>query len=401
MIEAWRRSAAQDLRHAFRGSWRERAIWITSLAAIGTLMFSIAIAQAAVLLAGLFWGYHQLRGGSCTARRSPLLYPYALFVLARIAAIPFSIDPSISVDALRTEIFFYVFFFVLLCALDARREDQLRVILYLLVLAGLLATVAGFIRMGLGMDARLTSTTAGYYTLGGFLAIIYAMSFSLGRRKDIFPSRVIWLVICAILLVGLLFTFNRLHWVVAAVATLVIGLRRERRIVLVLTALALLLLITVEPLQHRFLQLLNAGSNLSGRDVIWRGAFMLIGEHPVTGFGLRTFHEIFPLFDQLIDKGVGSWHNDYLQVYMDSGLMALVPFLAVFGTATWMGWRNWKAWPQGSLQHDLNTAAIIGLLGFAIGGGTLDSLLSILFRTLLALIAVLYAAKPLLSATER
>jgi len=394
MTTSWTRRSLQDWRTSFRGEGLDVAIWISVTASLGMLIFSIAIAQAAVLIAGLLWTYALLRGKRCPHWRSPLLLPYSLFVLARMAAIPLSVDPSVSLDAFRTEIFFYVLFYVLLCTFDARREDRMRMLLLLLFVAGIVATAIGFVKYAQGMDERLTSTTAGYYTLGLFLAVLFAMGFSLGDRRDVFPGRGVWLVVCGILLLGLLFTFNRMHWVVAAVAALAVGLLRERRILLVLAVIGVLAVIAVEPLQQRFLQLLSAGEHMSGRDVIWRGAFMLIGERPLTGFGLRTFHQVFPLFDEAPDKGIGSWHNDYLQVYMDSGLMALLPFVAILVAAAYMGWRNHRAWPSGSLQRSVNTAVMLGLGCFALAGGMLDSLLSILFRTLLALTAVLYAARP-------
>ncbi|MDT8324761.1 MAG: O-antigen ligase family protein, partial [Bacteroidota bacterium] len=348
MTSAWLRHRWLDARTSFRGTGLDVAIWSAVTVALGMLIFSIAIAQAAVLVAGLLWGYALLRGRRCAHWRSPLLLPYSLFVLARIAAIPLSIDPAASADAFRTEIFFYVLFYVLLCTLDAHREDRLRTLLLLLFVAGLVATGVAFVKYALGVDERLTSTTAGYYTLGLFLTVLFAMAFALGRRRDIFPDRTAWLALCALLLLGLLFTFNRMHWVVAAIAALVVGLLRERRILAVLAVAGVLALIAVEPLQQRFLQLLSAGDHMSGRDVIWRGAFMLIDERPLTGFGLRTFHQVFPLFDQAPDKGIGSWHNDYLQVYMDSGLLALLPFIAILAVAGFMGWRNHRAWPTGS-----------------------------------------------------
>lgn len=394
MTTAWTRRRLQDWRASFRGGGMDVAIWSAVTVSLGMLIFSIAIAQAAVLIAGLLWGYALLRGKRCPHWRSPLLLPYSLFVLARLAAIPLSVDPAVSMDAFRTEIFFYVLFYVLLCTLDARREDRIRTLLLLLFAAGLVATAIGFVKYAQGIDARLTSTTAGYYTLGLFLTVMFAMGFALGDRRDIFPNRGVWLAVCALLLLGLLFTFNRMHWVVAAIAALAVGLLRERRILLVLAVVGVLAVLAVEPLQQRFLQLLSAGEHMSGRDVIWRGAFMLIGERPLTGFGLRTFHQVFPLFDEAPDKGIGSWHNDYLQVYMDSGLMALLPFVAILAVAGYMGWRNHRAWPAGSLQKSVNAAALLALGCFALAGGMLDSLLSILFRTLLAVTAVLYAARP-------
>lgn len=401
MTGQWIKDRTADFQTAVRGDTIETAVWIGTALSLATLMFSIAIAQAVVLLTGLLWIYRVMRTRAYRFQRSPLLIPVTLFIVARIAAIPLSIDPSASVDAFRTEIPFYVLFYVVHFEWDAHREDRLRVVLLLIVAAALLAVVIGFARYTQGLDHRLTSSTAGYYTLGMYLATVFAMVFALGRNTDLFPQRWSWLLMTAILLVGLLFTFNRLHWVVAALAAVVVGVLRERRILLVLVLLGVAAVVAVEPLQERFLQLLHADGNMSGRDVIWRGAWMLIAERPVFGFGLRTFTQVFPLFDEAPDKGIGSWHNDYLQVYMDSGLAALIPFIAIIVVTIYMGWKNHRNWRAGSLQRDLNAASMLAICCFALAGGMLDSLLSILFRTLIALTAVLYMQRPVVTAQPK
>lgn len=383
-----------EMRAAFRGEPLGVALYVSIVAALGTLMFSIAIAQTAVLVAILLWFWRLARGRRCALRGNPLMLPYTLFILARIAAIPLSIDPSVSVTAFQTEIPFYLFFYVVFCELEARSTERLRFIVHLLVAAAVVAVIAGFVRYALGMDARLTSTTAGYYTLGMFLAAVFALTFALGRRRELFPNRIVWLLLCLVMLVGLLFTFNRMHWVVAGLAAIIVGAIRERRILLVLAVAGIAAVAALDPLRERFLQLLDAGAHMSGRDVIWRGAMMLVDERPIFGFGLKTFHQVFPLFDQAPDKGIGSWHNDYLQVYMDSGIVALLPFVAILAAVFFMGWKNHRAWPAGSLQRALNAALLLMIGCFAVAGGMLDSLLSILFRTSIAVVAVLYSARP-------
>lgn len=383
-----------EIHAAFRGEPLDVALYASIVAALGTMIFSISIAQAAVLVAVLLRLWRLARGRRCELRGNPLLLPYTLFILARIAAIPLSIDPSMSAAAFRTEIPFYLFFYVVFCELRARPTERLRVLVHLLVAAAVVAVAIGFVRYAMGMDERLTSTTAGYYTLGMFLAAVFAMTFALGRRRELFPNRAVWLLLCLVMLVGLLFTFNRMHWVVAGLAALVVGAVRERRILIVLVVTGVAAIAALDPLRERFLQLLDAGAHMSGRDVIWRGAMMMIDERPIFGFGLRTFRQVFPLFDEAPDKGIGSWHNDYLQVYMDSGLIALIPFVAIIAVVFFMGWKNHRAWPEGSLQRALNAAMLLTIGCFALAGGMLDSLLSILFRMTIAVVAVLYSARP-------
>ncbi|MGB5075293.1 MAG: O-antigen ligase family protein [Bacteroidota bacterium] len=385
----------EETRASFRGRSLDVAVWAASITAIAALIFSIALAQAAVLIAVLIWAYGMVREPALRPRSSPIFWAYAAFIAARTLAIATSIDPGASLDAFRTEIPFHLFFFVVYSTFHPARQDRMLLFIRLLILAAVVATIIGFIRYAVGMDERLTSTTSGYYTLGMFLASVFTVAFALGRRKDIFPNRSLWIAVCVLLLLGLLFTFNRMHWMIAGLAALIIGISRERRILSVLVALAAAALIFVAPLQERFLQLLNAGGNMSGRDIIWRGAWMIGGEHPFTGFGLRTFPDVFPLFDQMPDKGVGSWHNDYLQVYMDSGLIALIPILIVLILTFTLAYRAMHRWPAKTLQYDLTYALTIMLIGFVIAGGMLDSLLSILFRAGIAIVAVLGLTGPL------
>lgn len=394
MSTAMRKGWIEETREAFRGSPMDVAIWIATVTAIAALIFSIAIAQAAVLIAILLWVFGMIREPALRPRSSAQLWAYAAFMAARTLAIATSIDPGTSIDAFRTEIPFHLFFFVVYSSFDSTRQDRMLLFIRLLILAAVVATLVGFLRFAMGTDERLTSTTAGYYSLGMFLASVFAVAFAMGRRKDVFPNRGVWIAVCVLLLIGLLFTFNRMHWLIAGLAALIIGISRERRILGVLAGLTAIALLTVAPLQQRFLQLLDAGGNMSGRDVLWRGAWMIGGEHPFTGFGLRTFPEIFPLFDKMPDKGVGSWHNDYLQVYMDSGLIALIPLLIVVILTGVLVYRALKRWPVHTLQYDLSYALSIMLIGFFLAGGMLDSLLSILFRAGIAIVAILALTAP-------
>ena len=394
MRARWLRQWITGTRDAFRGDGCDRAVWAAVVVAFAMMMFSIAIAQAAVLIAGLLWLCGLVRQPAMRPRATPLFWLYAAFVAARVLAIPTSIDPAVSLDALRTEIPFHILFFVVLATFDAGKTERILLFLRLLVLAAVVATAIGFVRYALGMDDRLSSTTAGYYTLGMFLASVFAIAFALGRRRDIFPNRLLWMAVCVLLLLGLLFTFNRLHWVVAGIAALLIGLARERRILATLAVIGAIAILTVPALQERFLQLLDAGGHMSGRDVLWRGAWMIADQRPLTGFGLKTFPLVFPLFDVLPDKGVGSWHNDYLQVYMDSGLIALLPLLATLVMVFVLAARAIRGWARGSLQRDTAIALTVMTLGFVLAGGMLDSLLSILFRGGIAVLAVLAMQAP-------
>ena len=114
---------------------------------------------------------------------------------------------------------------------------------------------------------------------------------------------------------------------------------------------------------------------------------MLLDKHPLFGFGPRTFEQIFPLFDVMPVRGVGSWHNDYLQVYMESGLVGLSAMLWLVVAVYRQAWRFLRCQPSDPDRH-LVLGLLFALTVVFLVGGVLDTLVGILFRVLLAMFAI-------------
>jgi O-antigen ligase len=351
----------------------ERAAWTLLLCALASLIFSIAIAQSAVLLSVIVWGVR-------SARRRSLGFHMDAIAWAFVT----SVHVSESARILRTEIPFMLFFFVARAELEHATHARVVALLRVLFWSAAAATLVALAKFGIDHVPRISSTTAGFYTLGGYLCAVLAVALAAGHQREVHGPRWLWISVCVFVLVGILMTQNRLHWVTAGLVLAAVGLARERWLLAVGLLAAVGAFLLSSELAERMNALVNLSGNMSGRDVIWRGARMLAFERPFAGFGPQTFREVFPLLDIMPDKGVASWHNDYLQVYMDSGLLGAIPFVAVvllslrrvLITARRIG-----------LAHPLarlNAAAGAGLVVFALAGGMLDALLSMLYRVLLA-----------------
>jgi O-antigen ligase len=172
---------------------------------------------------------------------------------------------------------------------------------------------------------------------------------------------------------------------------------KERIILLWLTIIFALTLLLFPNLAARFAQMIHFMQNLSERDIIWRGALLIWDQHPFLGFGTRTFHEIFLLYDQLIDKGVGGWHNEYLHIYIESGLLGLISYLWLLISIFYIGV---KALKINSTQKDKFVLILALLSGFSVfylsaitGGFILDPITKILFFFLLALEVIVIDGK--------
>lgn len=68
-----------------------------------------------------------------------------------------------------------------------------------------------------------------------------------------------------------------------------------------------------------------------GRLAIWDASLTMAGEHPLTGFGLGTFHLNYPPFRLEGDDSLGLMaHNEPLQIAVESGWIAMALLYAIF-----------------------------------------------------------------------
>ena len=111
-----------------------------------------------------------------------------------------------------------------------------------------------------------------------------------------------------------------------------------------------------------------------GRQQIWRANWDMVKERPLTGWGYGNykqfrgpFYERYPQYPQA-DRHSHA-HNNFLQVWVDTGLLGL----AAFGWLLWrilrQGWRAVAA-QRGKPLRSLSWGVWLGLVGFLIGGLT-------------------------------
>lgn len=360
----------------------------------GSLIFSLFVAQLVAIVLLILWLIKIVRFKKVNLHNNPFHYPLIAFIIARIISVFLSTDISQSIQILNKEIFFYSLFFIVVDVFPINDKEYVKKFFLVLIFAAIIASIYGTSKVLLGFAERASSTTSGYGTLGMFLTIAAAVLLVLGSNKYFLPSKLLWAAFLVIVVTGILFTFNRVHWAIIAFTIFVFGLLRERKIVLAISIAAVVLIFAVPALRERFSQLLYFSSNLSDRDIIWQGASKIYSEHPLFGFGPKTFTQIFPLFDSLNDKSVSGWHCDYLQIYMESGLMGLIPFLWMAVSVFYFSIKNLLIKNIDSFSKDLALALLLAMAGFyltaILGTFISDPLSSLLYQLLLGILAVNY-----------
>lgn len=100
----------------------------------------------------------------------------------------------------------------------------------------------------------------------------------------------------------------------------------------------------------------------TGRLVIWRESWRLLFEQsPLWGIGLGLYSLVWPPYRAPEDASGGYFvHNDYLQIWIETGLPGLLLLLAVLTSAVWVAWRTLR-------RGDLPAAARIEIAGLSAG----------------------------------
>jgi len=254
-----------------------------------------------------------------------------VFGLIRVIAVIFSHYQSSSVEIFYKEILFYLGFFSFVFYLKAFDLIKLRNILYVFIGIAALVALAGVVRFNLNQVQR-AEAFAPYTTFASYLLVAFAFTVSLSFDIESKFKKIIGILLATIILSGIITSLGR---TVTAIAILIFAasvifkkLNYKSAFVIVL----LTVIISFISFNINKIEITSRIENpiyLSDRDVLYKGAKDLAFKTPIFGFGPRTFHQTFPFPDEFNDKGVGGWHNDYFQVYFETGLPGLISFLVL------------------------------------------------------------------------
>lgn len=121
-------------------------------------------------------------------------------------------------------------------------------------------------------------------------------------------------------------------------------------------------------LMSRLESLSNPTSAGATRFVIWQQAWAMVVEQPWWGRGLGTFSLAYPPYRLPSDSSAGAFvHNDYLQLWIETGLPGAVLFVAVWVTLAVGFWRARRRALAGAARIEI-AALTGGLLAIALHG---------------------------------
>jgi len=266
-----------------------------------------------------------------------------LYGAARLISIIFSEFPEESIHSFYKEALFYFSFFSMSFYLKILDENYLRKIAYTFAIASAVVAVIGIIKFNLDFDYRASSFSSGYmafstYLLAGLSILIFSIPL-----KDVALNWLVRSFGSSFILTGIITSLGRVNLVVAFllfVFGVIIKKINFKELVVITILTSVLCSISFYNNSYRVFEYrVNNPSLLSDRDIILKGAQDLFLEfkNPVLGYGPRSFHSIFPYTNELSDQRINSWHNDFIQLYFESGILGFLTLCLLIFTPLFFG----------------------------------------------------------------
>ncbi len=360
-------------------------------AAAFSMMISLFIIQLFAGLLSLFWLFESYENKKKAFNIFSLLL--VIFGIIRILSILLSNFPFVSYTSFYKDALFYFSFFSMSFYSQALEKDKIRKIIDIFILGALLVALIGILQFNLKLVERAEAFSSGYATYSSFLiAALGLFTFIPYRRL----KKLKWILFpfgISIFLSGIITSQGRTNIVIAITIIIIAIILKKinfRSVIIIVVLTVAISFISFSNNKKEITQRVENPATLSDRNIILKGAEHLAFNHPLLGYGPRTFHQIFPFTNQLADKRIGSWHNDFIQVYFESGILGLLAFCALITSALWLSFKFYYSEKINLDNKNMSFGiflAITALVLSALTAGFIDSpVLSIEFAFFVSLL---------------
>ena len=255
-----------------------------------------------------------------------------IFLVVRIISILFSSYPGDSNQAYYKDALFYLGFFSFDFYLKALDKKRIKIIAYSFAVAAAVIALIGLIRFNLSLVDRAQSFSSGYSTFSSYLLVGFGVLICLST--NIKKGFILKSVLLALIFSAVITSLGRTN--IVTILVLFIAAFFFKKINIKEASIIILLTVIISAISFYNNSIeanarIEQPASLSDRDVLLKGSKDLFLEfkNPLLGYGPRTFKDIFPYREMLTDKGIGSWHNDFIQVYFESGILGLTALLTI------------------------------------------------------------------------
>lgn len=321
-------------------------------------------------------------------RRTPFDKIIACFVILSAFSIFVSPDIGFSFYNFYNLMGRYIFIYYLVVQNISTRK-QLKYLLSTLLASSLAVVAYGFYQYIYGIDitsmlwvdgeqfpelkTRVFSTMQNPNILAGYLLVMMSLLFGVICKIRKKKAKIL-LGTCFILMgICLGMTYCRGAWISLVLVIAAYGLFHNRKILLALVLVCVLVLIFDASIAERLVSVFNVSDTSSNmRFALWESTVAMISEHPLLGVGWGAYWMVYPEYDFFIQNDavkIVHAHNMYLNFAAEIGIAGLFSFMACMLGHLHMALSNTHL-KKSNLLNGLTLGAGLSILCVAINGFT-------------------------------
>ena len=345
--------------------------YITLLIGIASCTFVISLFLMQILFAIIFILWIIEKNSEKSKVFDLFTLAIILWGIIRIITVFFSQYSSESNQVFYKEALFYASFLSLQFYFKSMSKEQISTVIKYFIAGGVLSSLSGITLFNLHLVDRSQSFSSSYTVFSSYLLVVLPVLLFLPTNIISGKIRITSIIV---IVIGLITSLGRTNILIAA-AMVFLSLFMKRISVLIFLMIiiiaGLISYISFENNKKEITNRMTNPSTLSDRDIIWKGASELMFKHPLHGFGPRTFQQIFPYKNEFNDKGIAGWHNDFLQVYFESGIPGLLAFLFIILLIIYYGKISFE------LNDICNPGIFLSLIGLTLSAFTAGFITSV------------------------
>lgn len=384
------------------------------------LMFYIVIAMATMLpfsyvvsslllVAG--WGVFAYKSfkGFFEWKRTILDFPIMIFVIISFLSVLVSPDSAFSFYNCYNLVGRYVLtYYLVVQSIDLKNIGQLKVFLSCISLSLFIVVIYGFMQafLGIGLTSeqivwtdgamfpglktRVFSTWQNPNLLGGYFDLMLGLMagmFLLIKHKIV---RIVIAVLFCLTAFCLTLTYARGACLSIALVIFVYSILYNRKVLLVLIGLAVILLLSDATLVDRMTSIFTKMDTSSEmRLAFWESTIAMILDHPLLGIGWGSYFMVYPNYDYYMQGNfikIVHAHNMYLNFMAEIGLFGFASYMVCFFGVIY------KAFKAQVMKLDILVKAMFLGIGLGLSALALNGFTDyVMFNTELSMLVWLFS----------
>lgn len=339
---------------------------------LASCYFSIAVNSLALGVMAIGWAASMVVHRRWLAPATPLDFFFLAYVAAEMLSTLFSINQSQALFFSRRLLLIGIVYFLAGTLSDDRLLGRAVAILLgaavTVALVGMVKLLVAHpedtVRLGI---FQFYMTTSGVMMIASLLLLAFAVGTGVPQRVRLFAVAGL-----APVLIALYATVTRGAYLAFAVGALVIALIRNRKIVIPLLAVLILLVVFAPPyVESRIKSMMDLSHpENASRLMLWGVGLKIFGDHRVTGVGDIDLGELFVQYGATGPERWGHLHNIALQILITLGAIGFVAVAALFVRIAWVEWKVYRAVRGNWLHESVALGALAVFAGFQVHGLT-------------------------------